>query len=1481
MAGIDELHFEAILDDKKFMATIEADKKAAQDLNTTVSNILTIRSRVNNTVAKQEISNLDQTLKREREKKRVAEEWEAIKRRWAENLAKEQSREEQITENIRKRDQAIARDLANKEKIAALTQETAKAEQTHAAAVEQTNVRLMSTRSLISTISQLTGVYFGAMGIRRFLSSMIEVTGQFEVQKMALRTMLKDIDGADRLFEQLYQFSSDSTYRFSELAKHAKQLAGFGIGKDNLLETTKMLGDVASGLGISMDRIILAYGHVKSSGFLRGIQLRSFAQNGVPVLEELAKILTEAEGKAVSLGEVFDRMTKREIPFEMVEEAFRRMTSEGGKFYQMQEVLSKTLAGQINILKGRWENLMYAIGDSQSGLLKGVVSSISGLLKNYEDLGRKLREIILAWGIYQGTIIAAELATNSFVLANHRLLASLSSVLTALSSNPYTALAIGVTAVVAALYKLGTSLETVSASQAAFDEEFRKFKKSVAAEQSELDYLYAKLKLLKEGTEDYATAKRELETRFGTYIDQLRDEGREVDNLASLYENLTAKINDAQLARFIENATKRVNDTYANSIDVLLNNTGQKEWFTAVQMQAELNLNAFERAGLDMMVLGNKTKEELRNMKEYASLFEKIDKGYVHTGGGDSGPMKASKFLDVLIAKGAKAKEEFTTARETIEDYAQSLLVLGDKADKTDVAEVPDWVNKVTKALSGASEDLKRAFSPKENEDYFAYLSRMGKEYKEINEYHDKALEKDKQAYKAQLKVIKAIDRSLEGNILSDVRVTKTPWKSSGDEESDIKDLKDRIGMYEKLRDAYRKLEPYLGADTPTAMAKIFHGEPGDFTLDAIDESILSLTDDLKSLGEEGQKAAEIILNRLGLDAVSQMVKKAKEMDKAQKALEKYQKMVRDWQAKDFNLSGSGFLYDINKILTDYNTALAKVDNKYTDAVKKAEEAHKGNAEAIAEEIKELSRLRDAEKGYVKAQMQEKLGGLAKKIVDEAYQGNGIDLKNLGSASLGRLNDLLGKLRELRDTGGLIPEDMIDKINEAGFTVEGLMESINSVINSDISRGLDVRMRRLQRSARSTVNILTEIGERMQTIGEITASGLVESLGEALQLAGKIGDIITSSEAVMNSMSEGMENIAQSNDWITMLVKIALLWIDTIITAVQSSAETAARAEDAIRDSIIAVRDAKAAAAETIIGESWTKRIRAEAENLRDAAEEYYRWLVFYEMYAMSNPNPDVHSNWDNPDFLINYYDNLKGYYDEFTERSKAFAKSIEEIFGDLASSIADQMVDAFVKTGDAMTDLSDSFNDLKKVIYKTFAQDILIDWFKNSGYISILTNLTSAYATGDLDEVDYATRLNKVLGEIQDILTSRVDLINQIGEALGLANVEAEKADSASLGKGIQSITEDTANLLASYINAMRADLSYIRLMQEGGWQDVKAIREAMSLGQAPNYNEYMAQIAANTFDTAQATNDILLELRSVIGSGAAPGSGVRVYIQ
>ena len=782
MAGIDELHFEVLLDDKKFRQQIENDKKLAENLNISLSSMLDIRSKVT------AVASAQKTVNTEMDKSRViAEEVAAAERNIQRALEWEAQHTWSIEENRRKAAEAVKRDLDNKEKIKQFTQDTAKAEQDNTKAVEKTNAKLVSTRSLMSSIAQLTGVYFGAAGIRRFLSSMIEITGQFEVQKMALRTMLRDIDGADRLFEQLYQFSSDSTYRFSELAKHAKQLAGFGIGKDNLLETTKMLGDVASGLGVSMDRLILAYGHVKSSGFLRGIQLRSFSQNGVPILEKLAEILTEAEGKAVSLGEVFDKMTKREIPFEMVEEAFRRMTSEGGQFYQMQEVLSKTLAGQLNILKGRWENLMYAIGNSQDSLLKGIVSSISNLLVDYEKLGATIKEAVVVFGAYRAAVLIAAVANGTFTTSTLLMGNALKAVLGWLSANPWGVLAAGIALATAEIIKHKKELANVKTAHKDLGKAIKDYTSAQESEILELDTMYSRLARLTEGTKEYDDAKKALFKRFNPYIEKLREEGVAVNDLSTLYSSLSIEIQNANKERFLDEFMQTAAKTNAEKVASI---HAQVKALIRDAKSAGFDLNLSEQntlwdfvRGVESIGGGSRFDDTLSNLK---GLFETMDKVNVT----DSGMV-----LKDMAIKGKTFGEQFAELRKQYKESLDDFTSASKEAEKEfekikqdfegPQKETAKWAENVEKALSGAtglSDKVRESLRPKGDEGYFKYVERLRKEYEDVKKLKDDVLSTDENVplYDAELKAIRSINTALEGKVLRDIFK-----KESKEQESD------------------------------------------------------------------------------------------------------------------------------------------------------------------------------------------------------------------------------------------------------------------------------------------------------------------------------------------------------------------------------------------------------------------------------------------------------------------------------------------------------------------------------------------------------------------------------------------------------------------------------------------------------------------------------------------------------------------------
>lgn len=233
------------------------------------------------------------------------------------------------------------------------------------------------------------------------LSSLIKIRGEFELQLVSLRAILQSTERANELYGQLMQLSVISPFQFGDLVKYAKQLAAFQIPANELYDTTKRLADLSAGVGVGMDRLILAYGQVRSAAVLRGTELRQFTEAGIPMVGLLADKFSELEGRVVSAGEVFDKISGKEVPFEMVKDVIEDLTSEGGMFFEMQEKQADTLKGKISNLADAYAIMMNNIGQSADGILKGGVDAIRWSLQNYQELLNILVSIGTAYGVYR------------------------------------------------------------------------------------------------------------------------------------------------------------------------------------------------------------------------------------------------------------------------------------------------------------------------------------------------------------------------------------------------------------------------------------------------------------------------------------------------------------------------------------------------------------------------------------------------------------------------------------------------------------------------------------------------------------------------------------------------------------------------------------------------------------------------------------------------------------------------------------------------------------------------------------------------------------------------------------------------------------------------------------------------------------------------------------------------------------------------
>lgn len=273
--------------------------------------------------------------------------------------------------------------------------------------------KLNSTVQDLKSLFLQGGLVFGA---QQFAMSIITTGGEMEKQHIALQSILGDMQNANTMFNQIKELALNSPFTFSELNRDVKQLAAYGVEYDQLYDTTKRLADMSSGLGVSFDRIALAFGQVQARGWLDGKELRQIAYAGIPLLEKLSEFYSKQEGRNVSTSEIKTRISNREVSFDDVKSIFWQMTDAGGQFYNMQQVLSETLLGRYNKLKDAWEIMLaeFASGDSLVGkFFKTAIDGATALVQSLHTLAMPMGAIFAGYAFKK---MAAGNTASSFLL---------------------------------------------------------------------------------------------------------------------------------------------------------------------------------------------------------------------------------------------------------------------------------------------------------------------------------------------------------------------------------------------------------------------------------------------------------------------------------------------------------------------------------------------------------------------------------------------------------------------------------------------------------------------------------------------------------------------------------------------------------------------------------------------------------------------------------------------------------------------------------------------------------------------------------------------------------------------------------------------------------------------------------------------------------------------------------------------------------
>ena len=576
------------------------------------------------------------------------------------------------------------------------------------------------------------------------------------------------------------------------------------------------------------------------------------------------------------------------------------------------------------------------------------------------------------------------------------------------------------------------------------------------------------------------------------------------------------------------------------------------------------------------------------------------------------------------------------------------------------------------------------------------------------------------------------------------------------------------------------------------------------------------------------------------------------------------------------------------------------------------------------EELEAIRTRTDAQIDAQRVIAQEKIKNLASKYIKE-NELSPTDLSNMSVRQLLKYKDRLNEFVANLSPTGEKYEETFGKIkkmaDDAGMSVDGLVEEIKDGAKDAADKTDEQIGKKLAKTAKYAANQIRDLAKSIGELGEESGNDSLKQIGDAV-----------------DGIATGVSNIAQgfaTGSW----VGAAIAAISTIAGEIIKAAIAEEQFANAIRDAnqelfALGLKNNLSEGVSSIFGDNLSKKLINAQENigkinarLKELVDSQRKALSVVAKFGVDNAR-GLLANGSDLDVLLNKqitrqsagwfssekrdslltalervtkgtdikifdeYGNINAdalqkvldKYPDLTDAEKRFIQGLiddsnayaeameqvkdvlDDIIGDISDTLADKFIDRWIEARDVVIDYADALSDVAKQFAKMMIKQKLFE---------------KVFTTQAMDDMVELARGNDIFGlnkYVADLMQRAADMgeeMRPILEALGSYMTAGDEA--GTVGKGIQGITEDTASLLASYINAMRSDLSAVRMMQEVGWADVAAIAACIA---SPTLAEYLAQIQANTFNIAENNASILAELQSVIGAPGSDGRVVRTFV-
>ena len=537
---------------------------------------------------------------------------------------------------------------------------------------------------LTSKVKQMGTAVLGGMGLKELAGRIISVRSEFESMETSLKVLLGgNQKRLNEIMGQIKEYALASPLNTKDMVGAVQMMTSFGIEAEKSIDYLKAIGDISMGDTGKFNSLALAFSQMSSAGKLMGQDLMQMVNGGFNPLEEIAR----KTGK--SIGELKEEMSKGAISSKMVQDAFISATSAGGKFFGMSQEGAKTLNGQISMLQESFDMMFNEIGQKGEGVIMGSVKTGTYLVEHYEQVGKILEGVVVAYGSYKAALlvnIALEKIHSLYCLAHARNIGILSAATSVLKEkykalnitmlkNPYALVFAALVTIGYEMYKLSKQSDTASAAQKRLKEANNEVEKSAQLEISKLNGLRAELEQSKKGTDKWKSAKDAIISQYGQYDSKLAAEIDRTGTLTSSYNNLTTAIRKSVAARQLKqfydsNMQETQDDIQSRRNEIYKGLKKQYSQQTSNLLMKYVNQYISTGKGLDQKITYKGKSTTVRNMinNVHGSLF-----GF----GGGSNAREARE----LQVNSDKAVKEYI-AMNNISDAEANEILYGIKPTK-------------------------------------------------------------------------------------------------------------------------------------------------------------------------------------------------------------------------------------------------------------------------------------------------------------------------------------------------------------------------------------------------------------------------------------------------------------------------------------------------------------------------------------------------------------------------------------------------------------------------------------------------------------------------------------------------------------------------------------------------------------------------------------------------------------------------------